>query len=295
MSVVDLGTGQVLGEVNADLGSAWTLERLLAGGFQSGAYLVSDGRRRAVLKWTSDPGWAEVVLGAAPVVSAARSLGWPTPAWLAVGRTRGGGAYQLQEHAAGRADEHVTLAWVEAVLPVIDRQAGAAPTSARDWTTYDHELVTNDPSGTAARLAGSGAAGAGLVRSIQQLCGSYPDVRWRHDDLVHGDLNPGNVLLVDGAVTAVVDVEAIGCGSRVHDLATVIAYAALWSPGHEAVDRVLTHLRTLAVPGELEVSLSAVLLDLLAFGLDHWPAADFAAACRVAQTLVDGAGTAVPL
>lgn len=51
-------------------------------------------------------------------------------------------------------------------------------------------------------------------------------------------------------------------------------------------ERLLLECRAIAEPGWLEISLSAVTIDLLAFGVRHWPAEDLAAACRAAVDLL---------
>ena len=98
------------------------------------------------------------------------------------------------------------------------------------------------------------------------------------NDLVHGDLSPANVLIRDGEVAAVIDVEALGAGSRLHDLATLTASAWLWGE-RTTTERILDHARATARRGQLQISLAAVLLGLYAFGAQHWPPADLSAAC----------------
>src|SRR4051812_423377 len=68
---------------------------------QSGAFELSDGSSKVVLKWSEDPGWAHRVFRAAELVRKARAAGYPTPAWLAVDTTSAGSLYQLQEYVDG--------------------------------------------------------------------------------------------------------------------------------------------------------------------------------------------------
>lgn len=294
MTPPDDATATLVAELRADGVRDLTLVRRLAGGFQTGAYLALDHGLPVVLKWTAQPDWAEVVVAAAPVVAAARAAGWPTTGWLTSGRTRDGGAYHLQEHAAGEPVELITHVWLDAVLPMVERQRDLRPASTRSWSAHDHERVFADPSGATAAVAGSGLAGKELVAAIARLCRPYGAVRLPDDDLVHGDLNPDNVLLLDGKVTAFVDVEAIGRGSRLHDLATIVVYATLWPGEAGTVDRVLAHSRAIAAGGQLEISVASVLIGLLEFGVHHWPTDDLASVCRTAADLVDGLRTGTP-
>lgn len=128
----------VLEEANAQHQTFWHLHGRLTGGYQSGAYLITDpAGERAVLKWSGSREWAPTVFAAAPVVASARAAGWPTPAWLAVGRTANGHAYQVQEFVEGTAQETITHAWLDQTLPAVAKQAGMGRDGMRDWSRYD--------------------------------------------------------------------------------------------------------------------------------------------------------------
>jgi thiamine kinase-like enzyme len=102
---------------------------------------------------------------------------------------------------------------------------------------------------------------------------------------VHGDLSPGNALFTGDDIRALVDVEALGAGSRLHDLAALIGYAHLNGAGPGVLDELIRHTRRLARPGELPVSLGSCLLGLLAFGVDHWPHDVDAVAVKAARLI----------
>ena len=83
--------------------------------------------------------------------------------------------------------------------------------------------------------------------------------------MVHADLNPSNVLVRDGAVVAVVDIENAGSGTRATDLTTL-----LWHTFHDPLDGVRRRLWTqiLAVvgwEGAAVLAATQVLLQL------EWP------------------------
>jgi hypothetical protein len=90
-------TEQVVAELNVALGTEYELVRWLTGGLQGGAFELTDGTTRVVLKWSADASWAPRVHRAARLVAKARAAGYPTPAWLAAGTTAGGSPYQLQD------------------------------------------------------------------------------------------------------------------------------------------------------------------------------------------------------
>lgn len=276
----------VLEEVNARHQTSWHLRGRLSGGYQSGAYLIADlSGRRAVLKWSSAREWAPTVLAAAPVVAAARASGWPTPAWLAVGQTDHGYPYQVQDFVDGTTQETISHDWLDLTLPVVASHAGLGRDRMRNWSRYDHDVVYAARNDNRVAVANSGPAGAYVSEVITRLNRDHEDVELPVDDLVHGDLNPDNVLIANGRLAALIDVEAVGRGTRLHDLTTLLLYAALWGD-HDVQDRLTVACRTIAGRGWMEVSLSAGAVDLLAFGVLHWPPDDLATACGAAAALL---------
>lgn len=265
-------TEHVITFINRTHGTDYALERRFGGGFQNGAYALRapDGSS-AVLKWTARRAWARQVQRAEPVVAAAREAGWPTPAWLLTGTTPSGYPYQIQEYAEGAHPDGITRQLAQAVLPVLDIQAGLEPKTDHDWAAYDHAVVFADESGFASSLTAFSAAGAEFVDIMRSHMAPYRGVKLRTTDLVHGDFNAGNIFLLDGRVSALVDVEALGKGSRFHDLANLVVYARLWDRDPGAVADLLAYAHRHAEPGELEVSFAACLLALLAFLAEHHP------------------------
>lgn len=265
-------TERVIAFINRTHGTDFTLEHRFGGGFQNGAYALraADGSP-GVLKWTARRAWAGQVRRAEPVVAAAREAGWPTPAWLLTGTTPSGYPYQIQEYAEGVHPDGITRELAQAVLPVLDIQAGLEPETDHDWSAYDHAVVFADESGFTSTLTAFSAAGAEFVDAVRSRMAPYRGVKLRATDLVHGDYNAGNILLLDGRVSAVVDVEALGKGSRFHDLATLIVYARLWDGDPGAVADLLAYAHRHAEPGELELTFASSLIGLLEFLTKHHP------------------------
>jgi len=265
-------TERVLSYVNRAHGLSYQLNSRLGGTGPSCVYLLDGpGGCRAVLKWIRDPGCAPQVQYAAPLIAAARAAGWPAPVWLASGTTPSSFPYQIQEHAPGTPAERVTTQLVRAVLPVIEHQAGLAPAAGHDWSADDQRIVSGgepDPAGTLAAFSPDGAA---FVATVRAWTDQFGLVTLPAGDLVHGDLGPGNVLMDDGQVTALTGCEALGRGSRLHDLASLAVHALLWDGEPEALDELLGYAADHACPGEFEVSLAACLLTVLADGIAHVP------------------------
>jgi aminoglycoside phosphotransferase (APT) family kinase protein len=241
----------------------------LEGGIQSGVYLLRrpDGVL-AVLKWSPNRGWARQVLRAAPIVGRVRQRGYPTPAWLAVGTTDRGFPYQVQEFVEGSPLPMLDESAAEILLEVIDRQAKLDPDPDRNWSEYAKNVVFGDGR---ARLKASGDAGATVVDAFDRLCEPIADVGLPAGDMVHGDLSLDNVLTVDGKVSGVIDIEAIGSGSRVFDLAAVIRSAYLFGRADTpALDRLRQSAEDVAGLDVLRIFAAATLYDILNFGLERW-------------------------
>ena len=224
----------VLAYVNATHGMSYRLVGRLAGGIQSGAYELRDGQAgRAVLKWSTDRSWARQVLRAAPAVERARLAGWPTPPWLAVGVTPDGEPYQIQEYVDGESIGPIDPANVALLLDLVHSHEGLDPDPDRDWSEWVRDVVFGDRDHAREEARQVDPSAARLVDRFVELCADHREHRLPNADLVHGDLHPDNVLVSGRRIVAVIDVEAIGSGTRTVDLAGLLrtAYAQKAPPG----------------------------------------------------------------
>jgi len=255
--------GAALAALNRACGTGYRLVRRLPSGYRAGAFLVrDDSGAEAVFKYGTDRTWARHVVTAAPMVAAARRQGWPTPAWLAVGETDRGFLYLLQQRVPGSSPERLTVALARCVLPVVRWQRGRAPSTGQDWSAHDRALVFAD-SGPLSRLRGYSPAGRRFARAVTACLEPYRNVVVPDGDLVHGDLSPDNVLLHDDRLSAVIDVAALGRGTRLHDLASLLAHGTLWDGDPAARGYLHDEVRRRAAPGEFEVCLAAALISAL--------------------------------
>ncbi|OIH93452.1 aminoglycoside phosphotransferase family protein [Curtobacterium sp. MCBA15_001] len=207
----------------------WRIVGPLTGGRQSGAWLVEGpGGDRAVVKLATSPDWAERLSTAARSVARVRAAGYPTPAWSAVGSTPAGVGFVIQEFRHGRPTEVVDERVAVALLDVIASEAGLDPEPARCWSDFVVEQVGAGLD----RLVDEARPDPGLLAACLSLAASAPldPRRWPRTDMVHGDLRPANVLFLGDAVSGVVDIEAVGSGTRAFDHATLLTHQAI-SPG----------------------------------------------------------------
>lgn len=73
---------------------------------------------------------------AARSVSLIRSRGYPTPAWLAVGVSRAGYGYEIQELVPGSTRTQLTVGVAASLIEVLELQAGLDPDPDRSWSVY---------------------------------------------------------------------------------------------------------------------------------------------------------------
>lgn len=257
----------VLDEVNLAHGTRLRLLRRFDDGVQSGAWLLrgEDGRR-AVLKWSPSRSWAGQILRAADAVAKVRSAGYPTPEWIAVGTGEGGFGYQVQAFVPGRSPDRVGAEEARLLIGLLETHTGLDPDPRRDWSRFVREQLSGHPDGLRQQAAATGAAGREMAAVCTRLLAAHGAVALPTGDLVHGDFRPGNILLDAGRVSGVVDVEAIGSGTRAFDYATLLSAEGL-SP--EAVRMLCAAGERAAGPGVLAYCFAQVALDLTVFVHRH--------------------------
>ncbi|TDD58342.1 aminoglycoside phosphotransferase family protein [Kribbella antibiotica] len=218
-------TESVVAELNVALGTDYQLVRRLTGGLQSGAFELTDG---VVLKWTDRPEWAPRVRRAAELVRRARAVGYPTPQWLAVGTTEAGSPYQLQEFVPGtpvRDGALVDESLARHLIEICELQRDLVPEDIVNWSGYAHGVVFDGWDGVRERVLAYGGEPAELTARYDALCQPYRGDELPSGDLVHGDLNIGNLLVAGGQVTGIIDIESAGSGSRAYDLVSLATSA----------------------------------------------------------------------
>jgi aminoglycoside phosphotransferase (APT) family kinase protein len=222
-------TEQVVTELNVALGTNYELTGRLTGGLQGGAYELTTGTTRVVLKWSNDPSWAPRVYRAARLVEKARAVGYPTPAWLAVGTSSDGSPYQLQEFVEGTQPTDASTidqALATQLVEICETQHGLVDDAEANWSNYVHGIVFEGWDGMWETVRQYDETSAELIAGYEQLCRPYREVELPTTDLVHGDLNVGNLLVHNNRITGIVDIEAAGGGTRAYDLVALATSAA---------------------------------------------------------------------
>ena len=266
-------TRDVIAELNATHGLALTLQSRFDSGMQSGAWLVvDDDDRPAVLKWSRN-GSEPDLLRLAGVVERIRGAGYPTPDWLAVGSTATGCTYHLQEFAPGQPSWPLTVPATELFIEVLECQAGLDPDPSRDRSAEVSKAAVDESiGGPRHTVRQSAPGGAELIARYDQLLAPYGAVDLPSGDLVHGDFNTCNILLHQDAVSAVIDVEELGSGTRVIDYGCLLREAYVQSYDPEVRRRLRRAGEAVAGPGALAVCAAAAAFFIVGFKLRYEPA-----------------------
>ena len=234
---------EVLDDVAGVVGAEVTILGRLSGGANGGAWRVQlAGQANGVLKAVprAHAGHLDEVLRAQRVVEHMRGRGYPTPAWLGVGATATR-VWHLMDFVGADPAPELTASLIEQLMEIVELQAGQASEPYDHWS-YAWRVATGQESAVAgleltetpeqsllrqsvARLSGHSSVVSALVGRLRLLCAGVPPAA-EAPDMVHADLaTPGNVLVRDGVVVAVVDIGNAGSGTRATDLSTLVWYA----------------------------------------------------------------------
>lgn len=241
---------RVVAAINHQHDMNWELGKRCTGGLQGGAWELCepDERRRAILKCSTRPRFYTHRRAAA--IAAIRAAGYPTPAWLAVGRTDSD-SYLVQEFVAGQ-PPGFTVDTARQLIDIIELQAGLAPDLDQDWSTY--VASDNGEREYVHRVAPA------LVRQFDRIT---TEVEIPGGDMVHGDFNTCNVLAVDRRVTGVIDADAFGHGTRAIDYAWLLREAFADGTDRAAADLVRKAGEAVAGPAVFARCTAHTALDIV--------------------------------
>ena len=232
---------EVLDDVASVVEAEVTVLSRLPGGNDTGAMRVRlAGGADAVLKAAPRVHLDRLdgTLRARRVVGHMRRRGYPTPAWLGVGATATH-VWHLMDFVDAAPVPELTPSVVEQLMEIIELQAGQASEPYDHWS-YAWLVATGQEPAVAgldfnetpemsrlrqsvARLSGYSSAVSALAGRLRLACAAVPPPR-EAPDMVHADIIPGNVLVRDGVVAAVVDIGNAGSGTRATDLTTLQWY-----------------------------------------------------------------------
>lgn len=274
--------------INQRHGTVYRLAHRLPGGTRGAYELMTAQGERAVLKCATHPQRTDQLRRTALIVARLRAVGYPAPAYLLVGAMPDGTSYYVQEFMPARPLEQITPPILDPLLAVNDLQGGHRLAVEQNWSTYVRRVVFAGESGWAGALRGYSAATADLLTAVEQTTRPYSAAVLPVTDIVHGDFGQDNVLVDDGRITAVIDLEAAGCGTRAIDLAVLLGW------GYDettpvARARLLSRIAEIAGPGGAAICLSYQIINMVAYAMGHHEPSGVAHRVQQSWQSLDGA------
>ena len=115
-----------------------------------------------------------------------------------------------------------------------------------------------------------------MWRAFERTAEPYRGTPLWDGDFVHADFHTANVLVEDGRVTAVVDLEPAGKGTRVSDLMTLLMYAyydeLVGKPVRDAAavrQRLWDYALNVRGPGEVVVCMVSNIIGMMEWSVRH--------------------------
>lgn len=209
--------------------TSYTLVGPLAGG-ETGATQI----RRAdgtpfVLKWEEDVDNQQRRRQGAHLAMRLRTeAGWPSPAQVL--RDIDGTLVIVQDFLPGGNVEHLSHALVDRIFQLHHARLGldAVDDDNGEWGTYLLRMLTVGGNGYCLHepLRTFDARTRSVIEQFEEIGHSTDPSDLAGHDIIHFDLHPGNLLQVDGRLTAVVDMDYTRIGDATFDL-TTLAIASL--------------------------------------------------------------------
>ncbi len=260
---------ELLQQVNAISHSDYKLSKQYSGGWQGSAYEVMNSEGQpAVFKWTTNTAWVNQLKRAEPIVDKAIAAGIPTPKFLNIGTLPNGITYHLQEQVVGEPMKELDQQNLELIFGLIDKQKDMNLDTTQNWSEYVYNVIFNGESGWTEQIEKYSPETKALLEKLMKNTEKARDTHLPTNDLVHGDLNLGNVMVKDGKVTGYIDFASAGKGHRVIDLASLYAWSFNKVPA-EISNQIKDKMLSISTPNEFLIATSSSILALTSFCIDR--------------------------
>lgn len=253
---------EMLSAANA---TPYSLVGALAGG-ETGATEIRrlDGKR-FVLKWDQDDdNQARRRLGAHLTERLRTEADWPVPEQELVDVD--GTLLIVQEFMPGSNVEHLSHDLVDRILELHRARLGLTVDDCGEWGVYLIRMLTEGGSGYCLHepLRSFDSRTRAVIERFEEIGRSTDPNDLAGCDITHFDLHPGNMLQIDGNLTAVVDMDYVRIGDAAFDL-TMFAIASL---GVTADPGVRERLFDLGVEALSDAKRNVYVANLLLRNLD---------------------------
>lgn len=272
----------ILDQVNEETAAAWRLDSRFASGVREGAWRVQDRSTVAVLKWHDLPRSGStpvaVFTSSAPynpdapvIVDYLRAAGYPTPAWLAAGTTADGVAWSIQEFVDGEPLGELDAASAEVFIDLVRLQRTLRLPTTMSWNPYVRAHVFGTHPSHRPLIAAGGDVRKVLAEALA-IAAPHESTTLIDTEMVHCDLNVSNLLMRNGRLVAVVDIDGTGRGCAVYDVLSPAANGVWWNSDPAAVDRLVNYAIDAYGPGPVAIAVACLVIETTGWYLTATPA-----------------------
>ncbi len=202
---------RVLAEINHTHGTHFSLGPRPSGGVNDVWLLDEPDGGRAVLK--TNAGTLKHLHTTARVVEHLRARDYPTPRWLFTGQIDDRISYHVQEFVPGELAGRPTVALARQLIDLVELNAGVDVWPERNLSA----CVINEFESCVSDLQCASPEINDVARRYERLVAQLGRIDLPGGEFVHGDFHWGNVLVHQGQVSGVIDIESGGSGTRAID------------------------------------------------------------------------------
>jgi aminoglycoside phosphotransferase (APT) family kinase protein len=238
--------------INASEHTSYQLGAQFSNGQDSGAYLAVDGDKRAVLKVSRNPMWLSQVTRATAATNHLKAISYPVPTYITSGSSDNG-TYWLQSELTGN-----LLSGTPAIEQITDlvrlielqKEQAISDLQGQDWDWYIADVVFQGEDGMVRAMMKFSADTSALVADIEGMVIGLQNKVLPKTDLVHGNMNIGQILFQDSKVSGVLDWDQAGYGDRTIDFVS-LWYSLINAP--EPRDYVMKHMLEISDPESIKI------------------------------------------
>ena len=254
--------------LNASQHTVYTLGQQYSGGENQGAFQVVDASgQTAVLKLSRNPLWISQIKRAQAATVHLKTLGYPVPEYTVMGSTDRG-TYWLQTEMPGSPVVGApTVGQITDLLRLIELQKGQliSEVQGQDWCWYLGNVVFRGEDGNVRALMQFSPQTSALVARIEGMVAGLDGKVLPKTDLVHGEMNLGQVLFEGDRVSAVLDWDQVGYGDRTIDLVG-LWFSIVDAP--EPRDLVMKRLLEVSDPQAIKICAAARMLAVVSWHIN---------------------------
>jgi Phosphotransferase enzyme family len=194
---------------------------------EQGAFVVTDHQnRRWVLKWAPGAHNLQWMQGAKTVTDLLRSLSYPAPYYLLIGKIPEG-IYSIQSVLPGSPMRRLAPTLLPRLFELNELQLGQAIPGRKDWhqEVINTVLLGGDGYCLHSSLQQHSRGTSDLLQTLQTLVMAHQDEPHRTNDIVHGDFQHSNILIHDEQISGIVDWDGSFAGDCTFDITTLLFYS----------------------------------------------------------------------